>query len=58
MSITIEVPKALHGERLDRVLPALVPGLSRRAARERAVREFSYDHLAERLGRSLGALEG
>ena len=27
-----------------------------RAARERAVREFSYDILAERLGRSLGAL--
>jgi phosphatidyl-myo-inositol dimannoside synthase len=26
------------------------------AARERAVREFSYDFLAERLGRSLGAL--
>jgi phosphatidylinositol alpha-1,6-mannosyltransferase len=29
-----------------------------RAARERAVREFSYDILADRLGRSLGALEG
>ncbi len=35
MSITIEVPQTLHGERLDRVLPALVPGLSRRSARER-----------------------
>jgi phosphatidylinositol alpha-1,6-mannosyltransferase len=28
------------------------------AARERAVREFSFDMLAERLGRSLGALPG
>jgi len=28
------------------------------AARERAVAEFSYDMLAERLGRSLGALPG
>jgi phosphatidylinositol alpha-1,6-mannosyltransferase len=28
------------------------------AARERAVREFSFDHLAERLGRSLRALPG
>ena len=51
-------------ERVDEVVDAFVALLddpARRAAmgvaaRERAVAEFSYDVLAERLGRSLGAL--